>query len=89
MKLSEFTSLCEREWGKQRGDVISLALTAESADELDIELLLSPDGPHVPAFRVGELCNPVTRSSVKIYRDQPKNRAEVVYFVDVLPSGGV
>ena len=82
MKLDQFKALCDREWENQKGDVVSLLLTPQSAEEFNIDLLLNPDGPHVPGFQTGKLCNPITKSEVEIYRKASRDQAAVRFLVD-------
>ena len=90
MKLSEFKDLCDREWGEARGDVIGLALTDESYEELTTEALLEREGrtfsllvadSELAAIRAGEaipsLLNPVTLSAVKVTKGASIDSAEV------------
>jgi hypothetical protein len=83
VKLAEFNALCEREWEKQKGDVQSLYLTQESAEELGTDVLLNPDGPHVSGFQIGKLCNPITKSAVEIRPGAPRDRAGAWYAIDM------
>ncbi len=93
MKLPEFRELCDREWGEARGDVISLALTDESYEELTRDVIMD-GGRSVPTpilylideadlegIRDGEsfppLLNPVTRSPVKLTKGASIDSAEV------------
>ena len=96
MKLPEFRELCDREWGEARGDVISLALTDESYEELTRDVIMD-GGRSVPTpilylideadlegIRAGEsfppLLNPVTRSPVKLTKGASVDSAEVTRY---------
>jgi len=97
MKLAQFNALCEREWEKQarggRGDVVALTLTEASADELKLDMLLSPQPfGHIREFvteddlrdSISCVINPITRTPVKV-RTKPDGERETAR---VLVMGG-
>jgi hypothetical protein len=92
MKLAEFDALCEREWEKNHGDILSLHLTDESRKEFENELLVHPrfdpfflqiSKEEMEAFQDGiaipRVLNPVTRSTIEIIGGSDRDYAEVRY----------
>ena len=88
MKLTEFNTLCDREWGEARGDVIGLRLTDESLSEFETDLLIHPDDRCRSLLNPFELVNPVTRSVVKVTGGASVDAVEVYrYYARPHPAG--
>lgn len=91
MKTAQFAALCSREWGREaRGDLVGLALTADSLRELAEDVVTDPLpapmvlripehdlGATASGLSLSHLVNPVTRSDVSVIGGAASDTATV------------